>query len=103
MKEKKMPVAEEVFLIVRELSKDGSFRWKDWKRAWSATSVRWRFAGYMSAGIALKSQVLYGTIKRIDRGLYFFVSSAPKHPLYTPEKFRPYDDTRAAWRKAAGY
>lgn len=94
MHAKLMPVAEEVFLITQALNRanGGRFRWKDWKRAWEATSVRWRFAGFMSAGIALKTQVLHGTIVRISRGLYVFAQHGvkPVTPLYTPGRFRPY-------------
>jgi len=92
MKTKKMCVAEEVFLITKGLSTDGTFRWKDWKRAWAAVSVRWKYAGFMSAGVALKSQVYYGTIRRFGRGEYSFILQAPKAPFYRPDKFRPYED-----------
>lgn len=80
-----MKVAEEVFLIVRELSKDRSFRWKDWERAWTTVrplSHRWQTKPYSHVARALKSQVLLGTIKRLDRGLYFFVQDRPSSPLY---------------------
>lgn len=96
---RKLYVAEEVFLIMKELRGTNTFRWKDWKRAWEAVSLRWKYAGFMSAGIALKTQVEAGTIMRLSRGLYIFTSMrlGPSHPLYAPENFRPYRDTYSRW------
>lgn len=79
----KMRAAEEVFLIVRELSKDATFRWKDWVDAYDAVYGRPFFSWqrtdtthrhvHMSANKCLRIQMDHGTIAKIGRGKYRFL------------------------------
>jgi hypothetical protein len=90
----KLKVAEEVFLTVRELSTDRSFRWQQWIDSYDAvygpgvwlwqkdSRGRSHRHGHMSAWTALRRQIRHGTIKKIGRGLYFFVEDRPRYPLF---------------------
>lgn len=105
MKTKKLFVAEEVYITVRDLSKsrDLMFKWKDWMNAWISISpgAAWRNqkdAVSQQAGRALKAQLKHGSIKKLARGHYQFSYSRlssprcigwnqihfflPAHPLY---------------------
>lgn len=111
----KLFLAEEVFLIVRELSetRGGYFSWADWQLAWEmcSPSLPWqsnkkkgmkrrKVSGLMSISAALKAQVCHGTIERHGRGNYSFIASRPARPLFDRSKFRPYKDTVDRWAKA---
>jgi hypothetical protein len=104
---KRFMVAEEVFIIVRELSVDGKFRWKDYLNAYDAVygPAHWPWQKkdrkylHMTLGSMLKAQVKGGTIVRTwgisGRGGYSFVRKSwvgttvnhrdiqPAHPLYS--------------------
>jgi hypothetical protein len=107
-----MRVAEEVFIIVRELSVDGTFRWKDYLNAYDAVygpaRYPWQKDGkhlHMTLGQMLRAQVKGGTISRTwgvsGRGGYSFTRQnwvggpldhkdiQPAHPLYTKSFERP--------------
>ena len=71
-----MRKAEEVFLIVRELShaSHGEFRWKLWHDACVAVMGPSKFqlkrCFKSTVGNSLRSQVKNGTLERVKRGVY---------------------------------
>ena len=88
----KLRVAEEVFLITRGLSTDGTFRWKDWVNAhaavygtpvfsWQRNDKSHRHL-HMTSGNMIRAQLRGGSIQKIARGLYKFVKNFPAYPLY---------------------
>ena len=109
----RMPLAEEVFLIVRELSHgkllpgagytlDGHFRWKTWYNACVAVMRPSKYQAQAcfksTVGNMLRAQVKAGTILRTQRGHYIFMDrptswgnwrkARPAHPLYVvPDRF----------------
>lgn len=97
-KERKFFVAEEVFIIVRELSglMNGYFNWSTWIQAYDAVSgfywlqpkkrtgsiSKYTHHLHMTAGSMLRAQIKHGVISRVHRGLYIFNEDKPQGPLY---------------------
>lgn len=110
---KKMPKAEEVFIIVRELAqkKGGYFRWRTFHRAALAVmrpSAYQVDSGFKcTVGSMLRAQVKHRTILRVKRGLYRFNPwmtalgevALPARPLYVCAcRFNMTPEDKRDWR-----